>query len=303
MSERRTFSLINFQHNVIVDWENAFPHSHLHHTSEEEEAVSPQSIFSIRAHVALIFDLMFIRRWWRREEVRAGEGREKRGLLGKLENRAPRFLTSESWIRGSAPACRRISELSGRLCSGHNRMWLKRTNERGKLVFDTVETLTLYTQPKIGLQMQREASWWIRPTLTSSSLQCFTEDCRCRRMIFYHLKSWTHLENRPPSRSVLFWCSFLLIIHLFHKERETKVWSRGGCNMWAEGKRRWAWKSIYVVSLQWSAFMCRINKTVWTQADLKPWKTLGIWQMLYLPTHFKQRQISKLCMYLDEYML
>lgn len=36
-------------------------------------------------------------------------------------------------------------------------MWLERRNERGKWVFDTVETLTLHIQPKISLQIQREA--------------------------------------------------------------------------------------------------------------------------------------------------
>lgn len=75
--------------------------------------------------------------------VRAGKATVKRGWGYGWQEIVPRPDVTDLW--GFALACCRISELNGRLRPEHNRMWLKRTDERGKWVFDTVETLTLHT--------------------------------------------------------------------------------------------------------------------------------------------------------------
>lgn len=66
------------------------------------------------------------------------------------------------------PGCCRTSELNGHFCPEHNRMWLQRTDEGGKWVFDTD---ALHTQQAHVLMNE--------PDDLSSPWQSFMGDSRC----------------------------------------------------------------------------------------------------------------------------
>lgn len=112
-----------FKCKVTADSENVFSHYLLHQRAQTLEgewgggSVSSDPL----SCVSLLFLCLSTLMSTGKQEKEGG--RRLREFLS---------LTSQTWVCwGSALACCHISELNGRLCPEHTRMWLKRRDEEG----------------------------------------------------------------------------------------------------------------------------------------------------------------------------
>lgn len=134
--------------------------------AEEEEAGCDLRLCVAVVSFFLFLVIPFLPLMWHviSRGVSGGQGRRRR-MRRRLEC-ASRI--SKALLR---PGCCRTSELNGHFCPEHNRMWLQRTDEGGKWVFDTD---ALHTQQAHVLINE--------PDDLSSPWQSFMWDSRCAWM-------------------------------------------------------------------------------------------------------------------------